>query len=146
MKRIVVKLGTSILTGRGAVLAALAGEVCALKAKGSEFILVTSGAIGAGMKDLGWSKRPKDIKKKQAAAAVGQVSLMQTYQKIFKRHGVQVAQILLTRSDFDDRKRYLNAQSTFQALLGLGVVPIVNENDTVAVEEIQFGEDRKSVV
>lgn len=146
-KRIVVKLGTAILTRSHAGLEALVGEICAHKEKGSEFVLVTSGAIGAGMKELGWARRPEDIKKKQAAAAVGQVTLMQTYQKLFKSRGVSVAQVLLTRGDFDDRKRYLNAQSTLSTLLELGVVPVINENDTVATEEIQFGDnDRLSAL
>jgi len=146
-KRIVVKLGTSILTGERSVLKRLVGEVCTLKKRGVEFILVTSGAIGAGMKDLGWTKRPKDMKKKQAAAAVGQVSLMRTYQEMFKLHGVQVAQVLLSRGDFNDRRRYLNAQSTLKTLLKLGPVPIINENDTVSIEEIQFGDnDRLSAL
>ena len=145
-KRMVVKIGTSILarsrgSREGSILAPLVKEICELKAKGAEFILVTSGAIGAGMKDLGWSRRPEDIKKKQAAAAVGQVSLMRTYQKLFKEQRVLVGQVLLSRGDFDDRKRYLNAQSTLQTLLDLGVVPVINENDTVAVEEIKFGDN-----
>jgi len=99
------------------------------------------------MKDLGWTKRPEDMKKKQAAAAVGQVSLMRTYQEMFRHHGVQVAQVLLSRDDFDDRRRYLNAQSTLSTLLEMGVVPVINENDTVSIEEIQFGDnDRLSAL
>ena len=146
-KRIVVKLGTSILTGDRAVLERLVREACALKEQGAEFIWVTSGAIGAGMKDLGWAKRPEDMKKKQAAAAVGQVSLMRAYQEMFRRHGVQVAQVLLSRGDFHDRRRYLNAQSTLSTLLEIGVVPVINENDTVSIEEIQFGDnDRLSAL
>ncbi len=150
-KRIVVKLGTSILTQshgvKGSILEALVKDVCALKKSGAEFILVTSGAIGAGMKQLGWHKKPDDIKKKQAAAAVGQVSLMHIYQRLFGAHGVNVGQVLLTRSDFGDRNRYLNAQGTLNSLLELGVVPIINENDTVAVEEIKFGDnDRLSAL
>ncbi|OGR87223.1 MAG: glutamate 5-kinase [Elusimicrobia bacterium RIFCSPLOWO2_01_FULL_60_11] len=118
-----------------------------MKEKGADFIWVTSGAIGAGMKDLGWTKRPEDMKKKQAAAAVGQVSLMRTYQEMFRHHGVQVAQVLLSRDDFDDRRRYLNAQSTLSTLLEMGVVPVINENDTVSIEEIQFGDnDRLSAL
>ena len=125
----------------------LVGEACALKGRGAEFIWVTSGAIGAGMRDLGWAKRPQDMKKKQAAAAVGQVSLMRAYQEMFRHHGVQVAQVLLSRGDFNDRRRYLNAQSTLKTLLELGVVPIINENDTVSIEEIQFGDnDRLSAL
>lgn len=152
-KRIVVKLGTSSLTGRNAssdtnaALEALVGEISGLCDQGHEVILVTSGAIGAGIKELGWAKRPDDLQKKQAAAAVGQVTLMRTYQNLFRAHGKTVAQVLLTRDDFGDRKRYLNAQHTLLTLLELGVVPVINENDTVAVEEIQFGDnDRLSAL
>ena len=147
-KRVVIKIGTSILTESsgsisGSILESLVGEVCSLLSEGHEVLLVTSGAIGAGIKELNWEKRPEDIRKKQAAAAVGQVSLMQTYQNLFRNRGVHVAQVLLTRGDFDDRKRYLNARSTLLALLELGVVPIINENDTVSVEEIRFGDNDK---
>ncbi len=153
-KRVVVKVGTSSFTGKretlqesNPVLEALVKEICALVQAGHEMILVTSGAIGAGMKELGWTKRPEDLRKKQAAAAVGQVTLMQTYQKLFRAHGTHVAQVLLTRDDFEDRRRYLNARSTLLNLLEMGVVPVINENDTVAVEEIQFGDnDRLSAL
>ncbi len=153
-KRIVVKVGTSSFTGKhetlqesNPVLEALVKEICALTQAGHEMILVTSGAIGAGIKELGWAKRPEDLAKKQAAAAVGQVTLMRTYQKLFRAHGTHVAQILLTRDDIGDRKRYLNARSTLLNLLEMGVVPVINENDTVAVEEIQFGDnDRLSAL
>ncbi len=153
-KRIVVKVGTSSFTGKrqnlqesNPALDQLVGEICDLAAEGHEMILVTSGAIGAGVKELGWAKRPEDLSKKQAAAAVGQVTLMRTYQKLFRSRGLHVAQILLTRDDFEDRGRYLNARNTLLKLLELGVVPVINENDTVAVEEIQFGDnDRLSAL
>jgi glutamate 5-kinase len=151
-KRVVIKIGTSIWTessrsAGGSVLPSLVEEICGLRSEGAEVLLVTSGAIGAGVKELNWERRPEDIKKKQAAAAVGQVSLMQTYQNLFRARGVLVAQVLLTRGDFDDRKRYLNARSTLLTLLDLGVVPVINENDTVSVEEIQFGDnDRLSAL
>lgn len=160
-KRIVVKIGTSAFTGSlasasrsgvlearaGSTLAGLAAQVSALRAEGLEVILVTSGAIGAGMARLHWSRRPEAIQKKQAAAAVGQVSLMRIYEDLFRKSGLRVAQVLLTRSDFEDRRRYLNARRTLLTLLDLGAVPVINENDTVAVEEIQFGDnDRLSAL
>lgn len=160
-KRIVVKIGTSILTNAKtfaetnadslpnskSTLHSLVNEVAELRLKGHEVLLVTSGAIGAGTKKLGWSHRPNEIPKKQAAAAVGQVTLMQTYRQLFENHKIHVAQLLLTRSDFEDRRRYLNARNTLHTLLELGVVPIINENDTVSVEEIQFGDnDRLSAL
>lgn len=141
-KRIVIKIGTSILTRRvGSPLVSLVGEIASARARGAEILLVTSGAIGAGMEKLNWSRRPAEIRKKQAVAAIGQVALMQTYEKLFKIHQTETAQVLLSRSDFDDRTRYLNARNTLFTLLELGVVPIINENDTVAVEEIRFGDN-----
>lgn len=146
-KRVVIKIGTSLLAkavsqeqGRNA-LESLVGDVCRFKREGHEFLLVTSGAIGAGIKKLGWSRKPDDIRKKQAAAAIGQVSLMQAYQQLFAKEKVLVAQVLLTRGDFEDRQRYLNARNTLLTLLELGVVPVINENDTVAVDEIKFGDN-----
>lgn len=147
-KRVVIKIGTAVLSrgvGIGSLenLSRLAREVSALRAQGLEIILVTSGAIGAGVEKLGWNGKPRDLRKKQAAAALGQVSLMESYQKIFAVHDTLVAQVLLTRGDFDDRKRYLNARNTLLSLLEMDVLPIINENDTVAVEEIQFGDNDK---
>ena len=106
-KRVVVKIGTSTLAKGAAALDSLVSDICAERRKGVEFLLVTSGAIGAGMKRLHWDKRPEDIRKKQAAAAVGQVALMETYQNLFKKHGAVVAQVLLTRGDFEQRQQYL---------------------------------------
>lgn len=145
-KRIVVKIGTSILaqTADGiqpTTLKALVEQICSARKEGAEFILVTSGAIGAGIKKLNWEKRPQEIRKKQAAAAVGQVSLMEIYQDLFKEYQTVVAQVLLTRGDFENRQTYLNARQTLLTLLELNVVPVVNENDTVATEEIQFGDN-----
>lgn len=144
--KIVVKIGTaSISRPEGGLddkrLAALAAELAALHKSGRRVILVTSGAIGAGMDVFGWEKRPTALKDKQAAAAVGQVALMEAYKRAFAAEKVTVAQVLLTRSDLEDRTRYLNIRQTLDALLGHNVLPILNENDTVATDEIQFGDN-----
>lgn len=141
-KRVVIKIGTSITSRSDSTLESLVGEICA-HTKECEFLLVTSGAIGAGIKKLNWNQRPTEIRKKQAAAAIGQVALMERYQDYFQSHDTLVAQVLLTRSDFEDRQRYLNARHTLLTLLELNVVPVINENDTVATEEIQFGDNDK---
>ena len=145
-RRLVVKVGTSVLTTREHQLdeqrvGHLVGEIARLKETGKELILVTSGAIGAGIGLLGWSGVPKDLARSQAAAAVGQGRLMQVYAQNFSRYNLQVAQILLTRDDLTHRQRYLNAKQTMRTLLTAGIVPIVNENDTVSVEEIRFGDN-----
>lgn len=147
-KRIVIKIGTSVLTKNlleadadHSTLGSLVKELSSIRVEGKEILLVTSGAIGMGMKSLAWTDRPQDIAKKQALAALGQVSLMQTYQQLFKNDEVKVAQVLLTRGDFGDRQRYLNARQTLLTLLKFGIVPIINENDTVATEEIRFGDN-----
>lgn len=145
-KRIVVKVGTSSLTHQTGKLnlfqlEKLIRELADLANQGRQIILVTSGAVGAGVGRLGLSTRPKNMPEKQAAAAIGQGVLMHMYEKIFSEYGHIVAQILLTREDLADRKRYLNARNTFFALLSFGAVPIVNENDTVAVEEIRLGDN-----
>ncbi len=146
MTRIVVKIGTSTLTRRGgppdaAFIADLAAQVARRLALGDSVVLVSSGAIRAGMARLNLAGRPRTIPQKQAAAAVGQGRLMHTYAEAFDAQGVVVAQILLTRDDLRDRTRYLNARNTFAALLRARAVPIVNENDTVAVDEIKFGDN-----
>ena len=146
MKRIVIKVGTSTLTRDGGppdavYIADLAAQVAAQIVLGSSVILVSSGAIRAGMVRLNLAGRPRSIPQKQAASAVGQGLLMHMYAEAFTVHGLPVAQVLLTRDDLRDRARYLNARNTFSALLGHHVVPIVNENDTVAVEEIKFGDN-----
>jgi glutamate 5-kinase len=144
-RRIVVKVGSSILTDAGVlrrrVFADLARQISALLGEGREVVLVSSGAIAIGSRVLGWSHPGRSIPEKQAAAAVGQIGLVELYRKLFARHGRHVAQVLLTRTGLEDRERFLNARNTFATLLRLGVVPIVNENDTVATEEIRFGDN-----
>ncbi|MGB0127295.1 MAG: glutamate 5-kinase [Rhodocyclaceae bacterium] len=145
-RRLVIKVGSALVTNNGAGLAldALAGwaaQIAQLHADGRQTLLVSSGAIAAGMQRLGWKTRPKAIHELQAAAAVGQMGLVQAYESVFSRHGLHTAQILLTHDDLADRKRYLNARSTLAALLDLGVVPIINENDTVVTDEIKFGDN-----
>ncbi|MDR1854801.1 MAG: glutamate 5-kinase [Azoarcus sp.] len=145
-RRLVVKVGSALVTNNGAGLdhAAVddwARQIAALRRGGREIALVSSGAIAAGMQKLGWKKRPREMRELQAAAAVGQMDLVQAYEKIFTRHGLVTAQILLTHDDLADRQRYLNARSTLIALLELGVIPIINENDTVVTDEIKFGDN-----
>ncbi len=145
-RRLVVKVGSSLVTndGRGldqAAIARWAAQIAALRAAGKEVVLVSSGAIAEGMQRLGWSRRPKEIHELQAAAAVGQMGLAQVYESEFARHSIRTAQVLLTHGDLADRERYLNARSTLLTLLGLGVVPIINENDTVVTDEIKFGDN-----
>ena len=145
-RRIVVKVGSGILTDhpsgvREAAFGNLARQISALSEQGREVVLVTSGAIAMGSRALGWSHPGRSIPEKQAAAAVGQIGLVELYRKRFARHGRQVAQILLTRAGLEQRERFLNARHTLQALLAMGVVPIVNENDTVATDEIRFGDN-----
>ena len=144
--RIVVKVGSSLVTaeGRGLDRAALsrwAEQIATLTEQGREVVLVSSGAIAEGIARLGWNKRPTAIKELQAAAAVGQMGLVQAYESIFRSHGQHAAQVLLTHEDLADRTRYLNARSTLRTLLGLRVVPIINENDTVATDEIRLGDN-----
>ncbi len=144
--RIVVKVGSSLVTndGRGLDQAAIvrwANQVAALRQAGKQVLLVSSGAIAEGMQRLGWSKRPQQVHELQAAAAVGQMGLAQAYESGFGALGVRTAQVLLTHADLADRARYLNARSTLLTLLDLGVVPIINENDTVVTDEIKFGDN-----
>lgn len=150
-RRIVVKVGSSLVTNEGRGLdAAAIGEWCrqlaVLIGGGAgvprrEVIMVSSGAIAEGMKRLGWRTRPQAIHELQAAAAVGQMGLAQMYETQLRSHGVGSAQVLLTHADLADRERYLNARSTLLTLLGLGVVPVINENDTVVNDEIKFGDN-----
>jgi glutamate 5-kinase len=145
-KRLVVKVGSALVTRHGAGLdldfiADCARQIAALRDCGREVLLVSSGAIAAGMQRLGWSTRPHAMHDLQAAAAVGQMGLAQAYDTTFAQHAMKAAQILLTHDDLADRKRYLNARSTLHALLGYGVVPIINENDTVVTDEIKFGDN-----
>src|ERR1700722_13037037 len=146
ISRIVVKIGSSLLTRDGGHLdrprvARFARELSRIKKSGTQVVLVSSGAIAAGMGELGWKKRPSELAKKQAAAAVGQPKLMETYRQFFRRQGVKVAQVLLTREDFENKTRRHNAQAPLEALLHARVIPIINENDTVAVEEIRMGDN-----
>ena len=145
-QRIVIKVGSAIVTndGRGldhAALAKWSHQIAQLMALGKEVILVSSGAVAEGMQRLGWAQRPSSIHELQAAAAVGQMGLVQAYETSFRQHQIHTAQVLLTHEDLADRTRYLNALSTLRTLLKLKVVPIINENDTVVTEEIRFGDN-----
>jgi len=145
-RTLVVKVGSSLVTneGRGLdpeAIARWAAQAARLRALGRQVILVSSGAIAEGMKRLGWARRPHELHELQAAAAVGQMGLAQCYESCFRDHGLATAQVLLTHADMADRRRYLNARSTLRTLLGLGVVPVINENDTVATDEIKFGDN-----
>ena len=145
-KRLVIKVGSALVTnnGKGLDTAAIeewARQIASLRAQGREVVLVSSGAIACGMQRLGWDKRPSAVNELQACAAVGQMELVQVYESAFAAHGLHTAQVLLTHDDLADRKRYLNARSTLTTLLSLGVVPIINENDTVVTDEIKFGDN-----
>jgi glutamate 5-kinase len=145
-RRIVVKVGSSLVTNEGRGLDEQAiGEWCrqlsALVREGRELIMVSSGAIAEGMKRLGWQQRPKALNELQAAAAVGQMGLAQMYETQLRRNGLGSAQVLLTHADLADRERYLNARSTLLTLLSHGVLPVINENDTVVNDEIKFGDN-----
>lgn len=144
--RIIVKVGSSLVTdeGRGldhSAIARWAAQIAALRGLGKEVVLVSSGAIAEGMLRLGFTARPTDIHELQACAAVGQMGLAQIYETSFRTHGIGTAQVLLTHADLADRERYLNARTTLTTLLRLGVVPIINENDTVVTDEIKFGDN-----
>ena len=144
--RIIIKVGSSLVTndGRGldhAAIARWAAQISGLRALGKEVVLVSSGAIAEGMLRLGFEQRPTDIHELQACAAVGQMGLAQIYESSFRAHKLGTAQVLLTHADLADRERYLNARSTLTTLLRLGVVPIINENDTVVTDEIKFGDN-----
>jgi len=144
--RIVVKVGSSLVTneGRGIdhdAVARWAGEIARLAEAGKAIVLVSSGAIAEGMQRLGWSTRPRAIHDLQAAAAVGQMGLVQAYERAFARHALRTAQVLLTHDDLSDRRRYLNARTTLTTLMALHVIPIINENDTVTTDEIRFGDN-----
>jgi glutamate 5-kinase len=145
-KRWVVKVGSSLVTNDGKglnqdIINAWVEQIAVLRQAGVQLILVSSGAVAEGMQRLGWQKRPHAIYQQQAAAAIGQMGLVQAYESRFQKHDIHTAQVLLTHEDLADRRRYLNARSTLRTLLDLGVVPVVNENDTVAVDEIRFGDN-----
>lgn len=145
VKRAVVKVGSGVLTGSNglnmAVIDQLTADICALRKEGMEVILVSSGAIAAGLRKMGVSKRPQSLSQQQAVAAIGQSSLIMAYEEAFGSHGYKVAQILLTRDDLTHRRRYLNARNTLFTLLSWKIIPIINENDTVVVDEIKFGDN-----
>ena len=145
-RRWVVKVGSALITadGRGLDREAIAGwtdQMARLRRQGREVVLVSSGSVAEGMARLGWSRRPHALHALQAAAAIGQMGLVRVYESCFERHGLRTAQVLLTHEDLADRQRYLNARSTLRTLLELGAVPVVNENDTVATDEIRFGDN-----
>lgn len=145
-RRVVVKVGSTLVTneGRGLdenAISLWGRQIAELRALGKEVVVVSSGAVAEGMKRLGWVKRPAAMNELQAAAAVGQMGLAQVYETCFRAHGLGTAQVLLTHDDLADRKRYLNARATLMTLLELGVVPIINENDTVVTDEIKFGDN-----
>jgi glutamate 5-kinase len=145
-KRLIIKVGSSLVTNDGkgldnTAIAKWAEQIAQLRACGKEVVLVSSGAIAEGMQRLGFDKRPTGIHELQACAAVGQMGLAQIYETSFRHHQLHTAQVLLTHADLADRERYLNARSTLFTLLHLGVVPIINENDTVVTDEIKFGDN-----
>lgn len=145
-RRWVVKIGSALLTndGRGLNKEAMAqwvSQMVRLRQQGIELVIVSSGSVAEGMQRLGWSKRPSEINELQAAAAVGQMGLVQAYESEFAKNGIHTAQILMTHDDLSNRARYLNASNTIQTLLEHGVVPVINENDTVVTDEIRFGDN-----
>ena len=145
-KRIVVKVGSGLVTNRGqgldhGGLARWVSQIAELHKLKREVVLVSSGAIAEGMQRLGWKRRPRAVHELQAAAAVGQMGLIEAYESHFREHALLTSQILLTHEDMADRRRYLNARSTLRTLLDLGVIPIINENDTVATDEIRLGDN-----
>ena len=145
-KRWVVKIGSSLITNDGQglnhqAIQSWAEQIATLRAAGKEILLVSSGAVAEGMARLGWKRRPRALHELQAAAALGQMGLIQNFESCFKQHGIHTAQVLLTHEDLSDRQRYLNARSTLKTLLELGAIPIINENDTVATDEIRFGDN-----
>jgi len=145
-RRWVIKIGSALLTADGQglsreILAPWVEQMAALSKAGHQLVLVSSGAVAEGMSRMGWPRRPHNLNELQAAAAIGQMGLIHAYEACFQRRGLHTAQVLLTQHDLADRSRYLNARSTLRTLLGLGVVPVVNENDTVATEELRFGDN-----
>ncbi len=147
--RIVIKLGTNVLTKNGKIDRSLIGsivsQIASLKKSGHHFIIVTSGAIGLGASELGITEKVREMKLKQATAAIGQIALMEQYRACLKKHGLKAAQLLLSYSDFSDRKRYLNLRTSIETLMKLNVIPIINENDPVSIDEIgpSFGDNDK---
>lgn len=152
VKRIVVKLGTAVLTDERkqpdlTQMGQLVSQIAQLQKDGKQIILVTSGAVGAGMGVLGYDKRPDSVAEQQACAAVGQSRLMATYEKLFAEYDLHVAQVLLTHADLQHEERHRNARNTLTTLLRRGVIPIINENDAVSTTELKFGDnDRLSAL
>ncbi|PIP68044.1 MAG: glutamate 5-kinase [Candidatus Omnitrophica bacterium CG22_combo_CG10-13_8_21_14_all_43_16] len=147
-KRIVIKVGASVLTAKGLKLderwiKEFTAQVASLFKQGNQVVIVSSGAIAAGMGLLGMKKRPKSLPEQQACAALGQGHLMKTYEEFFRKKGFHAAQILLTWEDIREKRRYLNAENTLHMLLKKKIVPVINENDTVSVDEIRFGDNDK---
>lgn len=145
-KRWVIKIGSALLTDNGqgldhAAISAWVRQIAGLRQAGKELILVSSGSVAEGMNRLGWTRRPNALFSLQAAAAIGQMGLVQAYESAFQQHGLHTAQVLLTHDDLTNRTRYLNARSTLRELVTLGVIPVVNENDTVACDELRFGDN-----
>ena len=145
-QRWVIKIGSALLTNDGkgldvALMQSWVDRMVMLRQRGIEVVIVSSGAVAEGMTRLGWARRPDSVHELQAAAAVGQMGLVQAWESCFQRHNLHTAQVLLTHDDLSDRKRYLNGRSTLLTLLGFGVVPVVNENDTVVTDEIRFGDN-----
>lgn len=145
-QRWVIKIGSALLTNDGkgldcALMQSWVDRMVALREQGIEVVIVSSGAVAEGMTRLGWTSRPDSVHELQAAAAVGQMGLVQAWESRFQKHSLHTAQVLLTHDDLSDRKRYLNARSTLLTLLGFSVVPVVNENDTVVTDEIRFGDN-----
>ena len=145
-RRWVVKIGSALLTSDGqglnrAVMAPWVDQMTELRRSGADLVLVSSGAVAEGMARMGWKRRPKTLHELQAAAAIGQMGLIRAYEDCFDKRGLRTAQVLLTRDDLIDRHRYLNARTTLRTLLSLGVIPVINENDTVATDELRFGDN-----
>lgn len=145
VKRVVIKIGSGVLTGDDGLnmpaMDDLTADMSALRKSGKEVVLVSSGAIAAGIRKLGMTRRPRSVSEQQATAAVGQGSLIRAWENAFEEHGHQVGQVLLTRDDLTHRRRYLNARNTIFTLLSWNIIPIVNENDTVVVDELKFGDN-----
>lgn len=145
-KRWVIKIGSSLITNDGKglnreAIQSWAEQIASLRESGKEILLVSSGAVAEGMARIGWQQRPHALHDLQAAAALGQMGLIQQFESCFKKHDIHTAQVLLTHEDLSNRQRYLNARSTLKTLLSLGAIPIINENDTVATDEIRFGDN-----
>ena len=146
VKRVVIKIGSRVLTDDDggldqAVIGRICGEIALLREQGRQVVVVSSGAIAAGRSELGLTEKPKTIPQKQAAAAIGQTRLMRAYEEALAPHGLKAAQLLLTSEDLGSRQRFLNARATIDTLLGFGIIPVINENDTVVVDEIKFGDN-----